>query len=155
MEQFIWEEYNVKKIQTSISLPENDSQIKYKIQVTNFGNVEMGIFDITGLPDNLEYVIEDYKLGEKICVDNECKLGIQKDFYIIIKYKDGFKSDNIDYIIDLNFDFRAFYKIQYTGFPAEANTLPNEIIANEKLRLDLSKYEYGRIRIKEDGVLLS
>ena len=151
-----WEDYNVKHIQTSVSLPNDNSQIKYKVQVTNFGNAEMGILNITGLPDYLEYKIENYNLKDKICDENGCKLGTQKDIYVIIRYKDGIKSsDNINHIIDLDFDFKAYFKIKYTNFPGKTDTLPNEVIESEKIIIDLSNYEKGVIKVKEDGVVLS
>ena len=44
-----YEEYNVKNIYSSISLPDNNSSITYDIVIHNLGNVEAGILDITGL----------------------------------------------------------------------------------------------------------
>ena len=43
---------------------------------SNFSDVEMGISDILELPENLDYEINDYALGEKICSDDgNCKVG--------------------------------------------------------------------------------
>ena len=90
------EDYNVSNIFGDISLPSANSSITYKVQITNFGNTEMGILDITGLPNNLEYEISGYKLQDKICVEQNCKLGIKKDIYITIKYKsNGYRNTKL------------------------------------------------------------
>ena len=73
-----YEEYNVKNIYSSISLPDNNSSITYDIVIHNLGNVEAGILDITGLPSNLKYSINNYTLKDPLCDDNDssqCKLG--------------------------------------------------------------------------------
>ena len=49
----------------------------------------MGLLNITGLPSNLKYVIDEssYKIGEPICDDNDstqCKLGAVKNIYLKI-----------------------------------------------------------------------
>ncbi len=155
-----WEEYNVKHIQTSVKLPNDNSQIKYKVQVTNFGNAEMGILNITGLPEYLEYKIEGYNLKDKICVDNKCKLGIQKDIYIIIRYKkDTVRPDNTDIIINLDFDFRPFHKITYDEYIPD-NNYPKEVIDGDTYKMSLV-YPYpigakpfstnGNVTYKYDG----
>lgn len=48
-------------------LPNANSSVTYAIDVTNVGNVEMEILDITGLPDNLKYSISNYNLKDKLC----------------------------------------------------------------------------------------
>lgn len=129
-----WEEYNVKNISSSIMLPNQDSSITFKVQITNLGNVEMGIFSLTGLADNLEYSIKNYNLKEKLCVEKVCKLGIQKDIYITIKYKEnGFHKDQTDYSIFLNFDFRPIYKVTYERFMIPTESYPSEIIEGDTL----------------------
>ena len=79
-----WEEYDVKNVSAGISLPKIDSSITYKVKVTNFGNVDMGIYNIDGLDDRLTYTIEGYTLKEKIASG-----GVKKEFKITIKYKEG------------------------------------------------------------------
>ena len=53
------EDYNVKNINGNITLPNSDSSVTYKVEVTNFEGPEMGIFSLTGLPDNLEYELKE------------------------------------------------------------------------------------------------
>ena len=53
-------EYNYASISDNIVLPNANSTITYKLQVTNIGTEPMGIFDITGLPENLTYKLSEY-----------------------------------------------------------------------------------------------
>ncbi len=147
-----WEEYNVKNISSEVELTNKDSSITYKVRITNFGNVDMGIYTIDGLNDKLEYTLrEDYKLKDKIL-----KGGTQKDIYITIKYREGsYDENNTKYNILLNFDFRPYYTITYTNFPSDTNSLPHEIIKGDTLELDLSQYGKSRLTIKLDGLELS
>lgn len=103
-----YSEYNKQSVSMGISLPDEDSTATYKVTVTNIGNVEMGLFDITGLPSNLEYTLTDLELEQKICNDDgQCKNGITKDFYITIKYVAGeYDSSSTTYDINLDFDFQ-------------------------------------------------
>ena len=71
-----YEDYNIAALLTEITLPTATSQITYKVTVTNFGNIEMGILNIENLPENLEYELTDYKLQDKVCdTNNKCTLG--------------------------------------------------------------------------------
>lgn len=108
---------------TNINLGENDS-ITYTIDATNLGRNAMGIYEITGLPNNLEYELTDYNLGDALCdTNNLCVSGITKTFYLTIKYKEnGYDSSNTTYTINLSFDFRLMRNITYsnmdsTGYP--------------------------------------
>ena len=77
-----YENYDVNSIISNISLPESNSTITYKVGITNFGNQEMGIFSITGLPTNLTYEIKDYELHDNICDETgKCSLGATQNLY--------------------------------------------------------------------------
>ena len=69
-----YEDYNVKDIYSSVTLPNANSSITYDVKVLNLGNVEMGILNISGLPNNLTYSISNYNLGDKLCDDNKKSL---------------------------------------------------------------------------------
>ena len=110
------------------NLPNSNSSITYKISVTNFGNVEMGIYTINNLPSNLEYELSGYTLKDKICVNNQCSLGITKEFYITIKYKDGgYNASNTTYPLSLDIDFRSFHTVTYEEFTS-TSSYPKEVI---------------------------
>ena len=136
-----------------VNLPNSDSTITYKVDVTNFGNVEMGIFAINNLPSNLEYELSGYTLQDKLCNNNQCSLGIKKEFYITIKYKDGgYNASSTTYALNLDFDFREFHTVSYVDFPTDPG-YPKEVISGG----DLSVGFYGKVRrieVKIDGTTL-
>ncbi len=124
-----YEDYNVHNLITGITLPNSNSTITYKVEITNFGNIEMGIFDITGLPSNLTYELKEYTLKEKICDSSKnCTLGAKKEFYITIKYAPGkYDSTKLTYDLNLNIDFRGFHKITYINIENTDN-YPKEVM---------------------------
>ncbi len=131
-----YEEYNVSNISMGVNLPNSDSTITYKVDVTNFGNVEMGIFAINNLPSNLEYELSGYTLQDKLCNNNQCSLGIKKEFYITIKYKDGgYNASNTTYALNLDFDFRSFYTVTYADFPTDPG-YPKQVISGGDLTIN-------------------
>ena len=136
-----YEEYNKNSISSSFNLPNSDSSITYKIEVTNFESQVMGISSISGLPDNLEYSIDGYTLGDRICDNNnKCNLGIKKDIYITIKYKNnGYDSSNVNYEINLLFNFGKIFNINYVNI--ENDNYLQYIIDDNELNLDLSNIE--------------
>ena len=129
-----YEEYNVKDIYSSVTLPNANSTITYDVRVLNLGNVEMGILDVSGLPNNLTYSISNYNLEEPLCDDNDstqCKLGVEKTLHITIGYKEnGFDENNITYPLDLSFDFKRIYTITYNGFTSTTG-LPTVILEDD------------------------
>lgn len=130
-------DYDVNSIFSEIYLPYDDSSITYKVSITNFESTEMGIFDITGIPDNLEYSISNYVLKEKICDDDsKCNLGVTKDIYITIKYKNNIKDGDTNlHKIKLLFDFRSYHAINYENIYGV--DFPTEVIDGDKLTLNL------------------
>lgn len=104
-----WEEYNVSNISSGISLPNANSTITYNVKITNIGNMEASVSDITGLPSNLTYKLNNYQLKDMICDDNDntkCKLGSITTLSITIGYKEnGYDSNMTDYTIGMKFTF--------------------------------------------------
>ena len=129
-----YEEYSVKDIYSSVTLPNANSSITYDVKVLNLGNVEMGILNISGLPNNLTYSISNYNLEDPLCDDNDssqCKLGVEKTLHITISYKEnGFDENNITYPLDLSFDFKRIYTITYNGFTSTTG-LPTVILEDD------------------------
>lgn len=131
-----WEDYNVNSIKSSVNLPNSNSTITYQVEITNFGNVEMGIADITGLPSNLTYTVDSntYTMKDPICDDDDstkCKLGAIKKINITIGYDtNGYNSNNTEYQFELNFDFKRLFTISYDGFSTTAG-LPTTILEDE------------------------
>ena len=72
------EDYNKASIKVGTLLPNSASTVSYAVDITNTGNQEMKLASITGLPDNLEYVLTDYNIGDKLCQNDKCSLGFTK-----------------------------------------------------------------------------
>ena len=128
------EEYNVSSINTSTALPNSNSTMTYDVEITNIGNVEMGILSITGLPSNLTYSISNYTLKDTLC-DNtdstQCKLGSITTLHITIGYTaNGYNSSNTTYNLNMHFDFEPVYTITYSGF-FDVTGLPTTILGGD------------------------
>ncbi len=143
-----YEDYNIHNLKAGIYLPNKDSSITYKIKTTNFGNIEMGIFDITGLPSNLTYEIQEYNLKEKLCdINKKCTLGSEKDFYLTIKYKEnGYDSSKLNYDFNLNVDFRGFHKIVYINIKNTTN-YPKEVMDGDNLEIAFATDIPGKVKL--------
>ncbi|MBR3209147.1 MAG: hypothetical protein IKF82_02650, partial [Bacilli bacterium] len=104
-----WEDYNVNNISSSIDLPNSDSTVTYRVTIKNIGNIEAGILNITGLPNNLKYTISDYNLEDPLCDDNEptkCKLGSTTTLDITVSYKEnGYNSSETTQVFNMDFSF--------------------------------------------------
>ena len=104
-----WEDYDIDSISSSITLPNSNSTVSFDIEVTNLGNVESGIFNITGLPNNLTYTLSGYTLHDMLCDDTDptqCILGSVSTFTITIGYaQNGYDANNTNYNINLDFEF--------------------------------------------------
>ena len=71
----LYEEFGKKHIITEVNLNNSSSSITYYLEITNYGSTDIGIFDITGLPNEVNYSIRDYNLHDKICDDSgKCNL---------------------------------------------------------------------------------
>ena len=125
-------DYNTKSIMADFTLPQEDSTITFKVQVTNIGSTEMGIHSINGLDEKLEYFLSGYTLKDKLCLDDvktQCTLGVQKEFEITIKYKENsYQANNTNFSINLSFDFRSFHKVEYEDFESQISSYPQEVM---------------------------
>lgn len=131
-----YNDYDVSTVLSRIVLSSSESIATFNVRVTNIGNVIESIYDIYGLPENLEIKsISGYNLKDKICdSNNNCKLGASKDVLITIGYKEnGYDSSNTEYEIGLNFDFRAVYDIVYERIIN--HNYPDKIYENETLNI--------------------
>lgn len=138
-----YEEYDVNSIIVGVNLNSSDASITYVVDVTNYGNVDMGIFNISGIDDasNVTYEISNYKVKDKICnEENVCNNGITKSFYVTIKHKDtSIVSGN--YNLKLTFDFRKFHTVTYEEVvESESSPLPKEVLEGDNLVVDFSSY---------------
>ena len=111
-------EYN-SSILSGVTFTRSTSSVTYKVEVTNFGNTEMGVSSISGLPNNLEYELDtnNYNIGERICnSSNLCTGGIKKDIYVTIKYKSGSGTNTTTNLnANFNLNFKEMHKVYYGG----------------------------------------
>lgn len=129
-----YEDYNVSSISSNLYLPNSNSSVTFKITITNIDGPEMGIYSISGLPENLDYTISNYILKDKICdSNNNCSLGISKEIYLTIKYK-NYDPSNKEYNLTLDFDFREVHSITYEN--VDASLYRNEVLNGDKLEVD-------------------
>lgn len=134
-----YEEYNTNSLIAGVLLPTATSTVTYKVSITNFGNVELGISSITGLPSNLAYTLKDYSIQKKLCNEaGECKLGATKEFYITIRYKNSssFDSSNVAFDIKVDFNFKKFYSVTYgSGAQSKFSSATTEVMEGSSLSL--------------------
>ena len=147
--------FDVDSILADIQLLEASSTITFKIEITNLGSTEVGIHSIKGLPDNLDYSFSNYDLNEKICdSNNKCNLGIKKDIYLIIKYKEN-KYDNTKtkYSIKADFIFEHFHNVDYMDI-TDSNNYKNYGMNNATFSEKFTE-EVVVLDVKMNGILLS
>ena len=131
-----YEEFGKNNLASTVTLPNSDSYVIYKVNVSNYGNAYMGIKSIDGLHENLSYELIDYTLKDKLCDStNKCNLGSVSTFYIKIKYN-NYDSSNTIYSINLNISFEQIYNITYDGITN--NNYPSSIMKGETLNISFT-----------------
>jgi surface protein len=124
--------FDDNSIVSNIKFDSISSYIIYNVTITNIGNAEIGIYDLT-LPEGISYEISNYNLKDKICNNNSCNLGISKE--IIIKvYPSSETGLNIK-DLKIDFNFRKFHPITYTGLTN--NNYPTSIIDGGTLNIQI------------------
>lgn len=140
-----YEEYSKNTISSKIQLFafEDVKSVTYDIEVTNYGNVDMGIFDITGLPSGLSYEIINYNLKDKLCDDTgKCNGMAKKTFQIKITGSPG------TYEFVLNIDFRQYHQITYKNI--DSYNYPKYVIDGGTLNVTFQE-KLQRISILSNG----
>lgn len=106
-------DYNINKIYGTVILPSTDSTVTFEVKVTNLGSTKVGISNILSSNDQITYSISDYSLGEGICEESDCTLGVTKTFYITLKYDDNTTPSNQEQYFELDFSFDTFSSVTY------------------------------------------
>ena len=135
-----WNEHTKTSVSTNIELPNNNSSVKYEVEVTNLGNVEMGVLKIEGLPEGLEYQLDGYEIKDKLCDtydSSKCKLGSKTKFYITFTKSDGSSSFANDININLDFHFKRFYNINYINI--NTANLPTTALESDNITINLNQ----------------
>ena len=114
-----FEDYNVNSIHSRVDLPNSDSTITFNVEVTNLGNIEMGLMDVLNLDSHLQYTINNYTMGSPLCDDSDstvCKLGAVTTLSVTVSYKDGaYTSSNTEYDINMKYMFYALNSVARIG----------------------------------------
>jgi len=123
--------YTDNTVSSRISLPNTNSTVKYEVKITNLGNVEVGILDITGLPSDLK--MSGYTLKTMLCDDtisNQCTSSSVSKIEITIEYDPNGNYTSTTYDLNLTFIFKQAYTITYSGFSSTSG-LPTSILDTE------------------------
>ena len=129
----LYEEFGKNHIITDVNLNNSSSSITYYLEITNYGSVDVGIFDITVLPNEVNYSIKDYNLHDKICDDSgKCNNFAVKMYEITLTSTSTYSGS-----IQLNFDFRTYHKVTYTDI--ENNGYPTEVIDGGNLSITFTE----------------
>lgn len=147
-------EYSVDTITTQIGLPNASSTVTYRIEVTNLGNVEMGIQAITGLPSNLEYTLNGYTLEATLCDSNnnsKCTLGSVTVFELTVGYtENGYDSEETEYDLNIEFDFREMVYTARIGnkyYETIQDAIDDSPTDHTETTIVLLKNTYQRIKV--------
>lgn len=141
-----YEEFGVNSISMKYNFSEESSSILYDVEVTNYGNVDVGLFDLKDAIDNYPNVrcdIYNQIPGEKICDDNgKCNTMAVKTFQIGCSGVPG------EYEQTITFDFREYHSVTYTGITN--NNYPTEVMDGAELNVDFTE-ELKRIAVYQNG----
>ena len=115
-----YDEYNYNKLVTNMTLPNQDSTVTYKVEVTNLGDFIARIDNIIDIPENIYFELDGYGLEDDICDNNDnCRNGVVKEFFITFGYVDeGYDATNNPsgtYNIAATVIFSENYRIRYIG----------------------------------------
>ena len=142
-----YEEFGKNHVVTEVDLVNNLSSITYYLEITNYGSVDVGIFDITGLPSGVNYSIKDYNLHDKICDDSgKCNSFIKKTYELTLTSTSSYTGS-----VQLNFDFRTYHKVTYTDITN--NDYPTEVIDGGNLSITF-KEDLNDVLINSNGAEL-
>ena len=149
-----YNQYSFENAVAGVNLPNANSTVTFQVQVTNLGNVEMGIQEITGIPSNMEASLVGYTLEATLCDSNnnsKCTLGSVTTFYMTIGYKEnGYNSNNTIYDLDMLFDFEEMIytaRIGNTYYETIQDAIDAAPTDHTETTIVLLKNTYQRIKI--------
>lgn len=111
------EEFTKDIVLASVSLPNNNSTVTYKVDVTVFLSSEMKITNISGSNSDLDYTISGYNIGDILCdSNNQCNLGATTYIYVTVGYKNGVNNTGTNtHPFELNFTFETVNVVAKIG----------------------------------------
>lgn len=149
-----YEDYNTTSVTADAVFPNENATITYEVEVTNMqlpSGVNMGIYNISGLPEGLILVGNPtgYTLKTKLCDNNDptdCGSGAQKTFQLTVGCVSAtYCNQNLNYYkFDLNFDFRVMHMVTYSGITGYST---QEIIDGDNLIVDFGSNAPNAINV--------
>ncbi len=138
-------EFSSNTISTKIHLVDGYSTAKFDVEVTNYGNVDVGILNINNDSNaDVRYDLYNYKITEKLCDENDkCNNMAVKTFQMEISGIPG------DYELIYTFDFRTYHSVTYTGITN--NNYPTEVIDGGRLNIKFTE-DLKKIAFLKDGI---
>lgn len=134
-----FEEFGKSHIITEVNLIDTTSSITYYIEITNYGSTDVGIFDITGLPDGVTYSLSNYNLHDKICDDaGKCNSFIKKTLELTLTTSSTYTGN-----VQLDFDFRIYHKVTYKDVDVDSDAV-TEVISGGNIDVKFSS-DYERV----------
>ena len=128
--------FNSYEILSDISLPSSNSTVTFNVDITNLGNEEMSIVDITGVPNNLTYTLGNYTMEATLCdhIDpTQCTLGSTSRIQITFAYDtNGYDGINTDFSLDITLTFDTIDYVarigtqKYTTLQAAMDAAPTD-----------------------------
>ena len=127
--------HTLNNLYSNLVLGSSTAKVTYAVEITNVGQVEMGILSITGLPNNVKMTTTSYNVGDKICAPNRCANGAVATFYITLEYNDPsqYNANNNSFNINLTVTFSEAYDITYTGLNSTAGLTTSILSGGSKV----------------------
>ena len=127
-----YEEFSRQVVSTNLKLPTTSSYITYEIEITNYGNEEMAIVGITGIPSTLTYEISNYNIKDTVCEsNNKCTLGAKKTIYLTVRPK---SNSSTPYEFQFNINFQGYNSITYQNI--DSTNKPTKVLNGDSLEID-------------------
>ena len=143
--------YDVDSVLSNVTFDSLDQYIVYSVDVINIESAEVGIYDITGIPDGLSYELSNYSLKDKICnTSGQCNLGATKTIDIKV-YPNSTEGLNT-YNLKIEFDFRVIHNISYENITV--NNYPDYIIDGGNLKISFTDVIPELIAIYSNSTLI-
>ena len=141
--------YDVDSIILGEAFWELDDYLLMNVVVTNFGNTEMGIYELD-VPNGIGYEVTGYKLKDKICdSQGNCNLGARKEITVKV-FPIG--DDGLYSSLNINFDFRKMHTVSYEGITN--NGYPTSVIDGGDLNVNFTENEKYPIFVYLNNTIL-
>lgn len=115
-----YEEYNVSSIYSTAYLPNQNSTVTYRVEVTNVGNVKAGIYSVGEIYKIINSNIDsdlEIKSTTLVLKETLCDVRSVATFDVVIGYKtNGYDGSHNTHLVTIYFDFRRVFDINYYGF---------------------------------------